>query len=142
MFQGNIYFVVRPSEARRIFLNSRAETLAKGFYTSEEGGALVGFHNEEDAVAFGKERFRGSPDEEIQQRMMQIPAFAVISIGPIMPAAIPAHTCSETQVQIGDRTVRQLTIAAPGVERIAQIVQQGAFAYNKVDLAMKLFPIR
>jgi hypothetical protein len=136
MFKGNVYFAVRHSEALAAFLQ-RDNTVANGFFTGEVGDSnLYGFHQEADAVAYGRQRFAGDGESET------LGHFAVLSIGPIMPAAIASHLCTETSVQVGDKQLTQLVMTPPAVQRVAQIVAAGAFAYNRVDLAMKVFPLR
>jgi hypothetical protein len=137
MFKGNVYFAVRHSEALAAFLQ-RDNTVANGFFTGGEGdSSLYAFHEEADAVAYARERFSGDPETE------GLGHFAVLHIGPIMPAAIASHLCSETPVTVGNgKTVTQVKFEVAAVRRLAQIVAAGSFAYNRVDLSMKVFPLR
>lgn len=147
MFKGNLYFVVRMGDVRKVFIGKRELALDSGFYTNRAGDdptCLYGFNEESEAIAFGRHVFRGSPDEEIQLRQGARPAFALLHIGPITPAWFQTDDCLTTrEVEVGDgKTVTQLVFTNEGLRRFNRIVENGSMGWSRVDMTMKIAAIR
>jgi hypothetical protein len=137
MFQGNIYFPLPLNVAVDLFTDFDA-AVANGLYTNPQGGAeLIAFDSEKAAVAAGRQLYAADAAVMPGTRV-PVPVFAVVHIGPIAPMAF--HDVSRpSEAQVGGETA---TVFAPDtVERIARIVRNGAFAWNAVNMSMKVFTL-
>lgn len=139
MFQGNLYFPLPLALAADLYTDFDS-AVANGLFSNPAhagDGRLHCFHSEQDAVEVGRNLFRDSGAAIVPGARLEVPVFAVIHIGPIAPMGLPAHVQSETT--IFDR--KALIIEPAGLERIAQIVRNGSFAYNAVNMTMKFVTV-
>lgn len=137
MFNGNIYFALPLSRAADLY-TCFEQAVEQGLlsHPSEQDGRLYYFDDEKSAVEFGRIAF-GEQAQPVPGALNQTPLFAVVHIGPIAPMGLAAHRQSETEL-LG----KQVQVFDSGaVRRIAQIVRTGSFAYNSVDMSVKLFTV-
>lgn len=139
MFQGNLYFPLPLAQAVDLYTDFDS-AVANGLVSNPAyagDGRLHCFHSEKDAIDVGRNLFLNTGATIIPGTRLEAPVFAVIHIGPIAPMGLPAHVQSE--VTIFDR--KALIIEQDGVQRIAQIVRNGSFAYNAVNMTMKIVTV-
>jgi hypothetical protein len=135
MFQGNIYFPLPLSRAADLFTSFDA-AVEQGLFSSPYGqdDRLWCFDEESHAIAAGKQ-FYAEQGQSVPGALNTSPVFAVIHIGPIAPQAVAAHTQNRVGISRG---LSALVITPEGLARVAQIVRVGSFAWNRVDMTMKL----
>jgi hypothetical protein len=138
MFQGNIYFPLPLSRAADLFANFDA-AVELGLHSSPYGNdaRLWCFDDESQAIAAGKQ-FYAEQGQPVPGATNPAPVFALIHIGPIAPMALAPHFSSRIAVS---RALSALVVTPEGLERIAQIVRAGSFAWNRVDMTMKLITL-
>lgn len=137
MFKGNIYFALPLSRAADLY-TCFEHAVENGLFShpSEPDGRLYYFDDEKSAVAFGRAAF-GDQAQPMPCALNQSPLLAVVHIGPIAPMGLPGHAQSTAEL-LGHK-VNVLEQSA--VARVAQIVSGGSFAWNAVNMSIKLFTV-
>jgi hypothetical protein len=137
MFNGNIYFALPLSRAADLY-TCFEQSVELGLFShpSEQDGRLYYFDDEKSAVEFGRLAFADQA-QPVPGATNQSPVFAVVHIGPIAPMGLPMHAQSATDL-LG-KPVNVLEQSA--LARVAQIVRNGSFAYNAVNMSIKLFTV-
>ncbi len=137
MFNGNIYFALPLSRAADLF-TCFEQAVEQGLFShpSEQDGRLYYHDDEKTAVEFGRIAFADQA-QPVPGALNQSPLFAVVHIGPIAPMGLPVH--AQSNAELLGKQVNVLESAA--VARVAQIVRNGSFAYNAVNMSVKLFTV-
>jgi hypothetical protein len=137
MFKGNIYFALPLNRAADLF-TCFEQAVEQGLFShpSEQDGRLYYFDDQKSAVEFGRLAYAGN-GQPVPGALNQSPVFAVVHIGPIAPMGLAQHVQSTTDI-LG---ARLNVLEQSAVARVAQIVRNGAFAYNAVNMSIKLFTL-